>query len=91
LQNPVVYEYYASTDGPRLNHALKRITLPRGNAMTYEYYQNGRLFRHYNSKGETSTFTYNEFRRETVHVDERGNTSNFRVPSTSLKLKMCLH
>ncbi len=73
-QNPVVYEYHGSTDGPRLNHALKRITLPRGNAMTYEYYQNGRLFRHYNSKGETSTFTYNEFRRETIHVDERGNT-----------------
>ncbi|WP_458250536.1 RHS repeat-associated core domain-containing protein [Geobacter anodireducens] len=76
-QNPVVYEYYTTADGQNLNHAMKRIILPRGNTMTYEYYANGRAFRHYNAKGDTSTFTYNEFRRETVHVNERGKTRRF--------------
>lgn len=76
-QNPVTYEYYTSADGPNLDHAMKKYTLPRGNGMTFEYYSNGRVFRHYNTAGETNTFTYNEFRRETVQVNERGKTRSF--------------
>ncbi len=76
-QNPVGYEYYSDTDGININHALKKYTLPRGNSMTFEYYSNGRAFRHYNTLGETNTFTYNDFRRETVQVNERGFTRRF--------------
>ena len=76
-QNPVSYDYYGATDGVNLNHAMKKYTLPRGNGMTFEYYSNGRAFRHYNTLGETNTFTYNDFRRETVQVNERGYTRRF--------------
>ena len=76
-QNAVVYEYYGPSDGVNLNHALKRYNLPRGNGLTYEYYNNGKVFRHYNTLGETNTFTYNDFRRETVQVNERGKTRSF--------------
>ncbi len=30
-QAPVTYEYFTSTDGPRIAHAMKRYTLPKGN------------------------------------------------------------
>lgn len=76
-QNPVGYEYYTATDGVNIDHALKKYTFPRGNGMTFEYYANGRAFRHYNTNGETSTFTYNDFRRESVTVNERGHTRRF--------------
>ncbi len=76
-QNPVVYEYYGSADGVNINHAMKKYTLPRGNGMTFEYYNNGRVFRHTNTLGETNTFSFNDFRRETVQVNERGNTRRF--------------
>ncbi|WP_232516609.1 hypothetical protein [Thauera sinica] len=45
-QNPVTYQYYTSADGANLAHAMKRYQLPRGNGMGFEYYQNGRVFRH---------------------------------------------
>lgn len=73
-QAPVTYEYY---NDDQLSHAMKRFTLPKGNSMTFEYYMNGKVFRHYNSLGETMTFTYNDFRRESVTVNERGDTRRF--------------
>jgi RHS repeat-associated protein len=82
-QQPVTYEYYTdltmdSQGRPSpVNHTMKRYTLPRGNTMTFEYYMNGRVFRHYDALGNTNTFTYNDFRRETVQVNERGNTRRF--------------
>ncbi|KAF0218592.1 MAG: RHS repeat-associated core domain-containing [Geobacteraceae bacterium] len=76
-QNPVSYDYYTASDGININHAMKKYTLPRGNGMTFEYYSNGRAFKHYNTLNETTTFTYNDFRRETVTVNERGFTRRF--------------
>lgn len=76
-QNPVSYDYYTPADGVNIAHAMKKYTLPRGNGMTFEYYSNGRVFRHYNTLGETTTFTYNDFRRESVTVNERGLTRHF--------------
>jgi RHS repeat-associated protein len=73
-QPPVTYTYYNDS---QLNHAMKSYTLPKGNGMTFEYYMNGKVFKHYNTLGETTTFTYNEFRRETVTVNERGFTRKF--------------
>lgn len=73
-QPPVTYTYYP--DAP-FTHAMERYTLPRGNGMTFEYYANGKVFRHYTTLGETTTFTYNEFRRETTVVNERGHTRRF--------------
>ena len=74
-QDQVSYEYY--TSDPQLAHAMKRYTLPRGNGMTFEYYTNGKVFKHYTTAGETITFTYNDFRRESVTVNERGHTRRF--------------
>jgi RHS repeat-associated protein len=74
-QNPVSYDYY--TSDPKLIHAMKRYTLPRGNGMIFEYYTNGKVFKHYTTAGETMTFTYNDFRRESVTVNERGHTRRF--------------
>ncbi|HBG05564.1 MAG: hypothetical protein A2075_07590 [Geobacteraceae bacterium GWC2_58_44] len=76
-QSAVTYEYYGVSDGINLNHALKKYTLPRGNSMSFEYYANGRAFRHYNTLNETNTFTYNDFRRETVQVNERDFSRHF--------------
>jgi hypothetical protein len=47
---------------------MKSYLLPRGNGMTFEYYANGKTFKHYDTLGETSTFTYNDFRRETAYI-----------------------
>ncbi|MFH0809771.1 MAG: hypothetical protein V2A77_04810, partial [Pseudomonadota bacterium] len=76
-QEPVRYNYYPKWYGKRLEHAMKSCTMPRDNSMTYEYYRNGKVFRHTNTLGETNTFTYNEFRRETVRTNERGYTRHF--------------
>ncbi|AEG00906.1 RHS repeat-associated core domain-containing protein [Methylomonas methanica] len=66
------YSYYQATDGTNLEHALKSYTRPNGNAMRFEYYANGKTFRHTDSEGHSYTFRYNKFRRETTTVDERG-------------------
>jgi RHS repeat-associated protein len=72
---PVRYEYYTPADGANLDHAMKRYTLPRGNGMSFEYYANGRVFRHATFPlAETTTFSYNDFRRETLVIDPRGDT-----------------
>ncbi len=71
-QAPVTYEYFTSIDGPRIAHAMKRYTLPKGNGMAFEYYVNGRVLRHTNTRGEQYTYRYDDFRRETVITDARG-------------------
>jgi RHS repeat-associated protein len=75
-QPPVSYTYATAPA-----HAMETYTLPRGNGMKFEYYMNGRVFRHTQVRGSTTggtmTFTYNEFRRETVQVNERGQTRRF--------------
>lgn len=84
VQNPVTYSYYTATDGTNLNHLMKQYTLPRGNGMRFEYYANGRTFRHTVvltngglSPDQVNTFTYNDFRRETVQTNERGHERRF--------------
>ena len=76
-QAPVTYEYYTAADGIKLNHALKRYILPRGNSMMFEYYSNGKVFRHTDTSGESMTFTYNEFRGEATTTNARGFVSKY--------------
>ena len=76
-QAPVSYSYYSAAAGPNLAHAMQRYQLPRGNGMDFEYYVNGRVFRHTTSLNETNTFTYNTYRRETLQTNERGQTRRF--------------
>lgn len=88
-QNPVLYNYYTSADGPNLNHAMQQYTLPRGNGMRFEYYANGRVFRHSTvPHGDTMTFSYNDFRRESITVNERGHTRRFFFDSYGNPLKI---
>lgn len=87
-QPPVIYTYYSAADGVNLNHAMKRYQLARGNGMDFEYYANGRTFRHTNSQGEVNSFTYNDFRRETVQVNERGFERRFFFNANGLPLKI---
>ncbi len=70
-----LYKYYSAADGQNLAHAMASYTSPRGNGMTFEYYVDGRVFRHYNTQhpDEAMSFSYNDFRRETVVTDEKGN------------------
>jgi RHS repeat-associated protein len=71
------YTYYTAADGTNLDHALKTYTRPNGNGMSFEYYANGKIFRHTDSQGHTYTFRYNKFRRETTTVDERGVSQTY--------------
>jgi RHS repeat-associated protein len=75
-QSGVSYTYYTEADGKYLGHMMKRYTLPRGNGMSFEYYINGRVFRHYPSDrpDEATAFSYNDFRRETVVTDPDSHT-----------------
>jgi RHS repeat-associated protein len=81
LQNPVTYAYYSTPGTPSdpIDHAMQSYTLPRGNGMTFEYYTNGRVFRHYRTQepAAATTFAYNVFRREASHVNERGFRRRF--------------
>ena len=83
-QNPVTYQYYGSLDGTKLAHALKHYQLPRGNGMRFEYYANGRVFRHtpFDTAGtlkteSATTFAWTEFRREAKQIDALGNERRF--------------
>jgi RHS repeat-associated protein len=83
-QNPVSYSYYGTTDGASLNHLMKQYTLARGNGMYFEYYANGRVFRHTVvllngtlSPDQVNTFTYNDFRRESIQTNERAGQRHF--------------
>jgi RHS repeat-associated protein len=83
-QPAVTYQYYTAADGTKLAHAMKQYQLPRGNGMRFEYYANGRVFRHtpFASGGtlqtdSATTFTWAEFRREAKQVDGKGNLRRF--------------
>ncbi|MCL5060921.1 MAG: DUF6531 domain-containing protein [Candidatus Thermoplasmatota archaeon] len=83
-QNPVTYQYYSAADGTKLAHAMKQYTLPRGNGMRFEYYANGRVFRHtpFDTAGtlktdHATTFAWTEFRREARQIDALGNERRF--------------
>lgn len=83
-QPPVAYQYYTGLDGPKHAHALKQYQLPRGNGMRFEYYANGRVFRHtpYGTNGtlktdHATTFVWTEFRREAKQIDALGNERRF--------------
>lgn len=83
-QPAVAYQYYAAADGAKLAHAMKQYTLPRGNGMRFEYYQNGRVFRHtpFGTDGtlkenHATTFAWTEFRREARQIDALGNERRF--------------
>ncbi len=66
------YEYYSASDGHNLENKMKSFEYANGYKMTFEYYLNGKTYRHYNALGETATFSYNEFRRESTTVNELG-------------------
>ncbi|MDP2810077.1 MAG: DUF6531 domain-containing protein [Rhodocyclaceae bacterium] len=73
------YSYYTSADGAKLDHKLKRHTLPRGNGIEFEYYSGGQVFRHtpVDTAGSLIAtgaigFHYNLFKRESWSVNERG-------------------
>lgn len=76
-QSPVTYQYFTSSGGVYLDHALKSITDARGSTLNYEYYSTGKLFRRTDALGFTKTYTYNDFRRETDEVTERGYTRKY--------------
>ncbi|WP_305663484.1 DUF6531 domain-containing protein, partial [Methyloversatilis sp.] len=88
VQNPKgeasTYSYYTLADGPKLAHAIRRHTKPRGNGIEFEYYASGQVFRHTNFDTSASlipdsalTFHYNPYRRESWTVDSRGSESRF--------------
>ncbi len=76
-EQPTTYTYYTASDGTNLDRVMKSFTYPNGNSMTFEYYTNGKVFRHKDSQGQTYTFRYNKFRRETVTTDERGTSQTY--------------
>ncbi|MBU1223621.1 MAG: type IV secretion protein Rhs [Gammaproteobacteria bacterium] len=83
-QPAVTYQYYGSLDGTKLAHAMKQYQLPRGNGMRFEYYANGRVFRHtpFDTTGSlktdhATTFAWTEFRREAKQIDALGNERRF--------------
>lgn len=84
----VTYSYFTTTDGPNLDHAMKRYTLARGNYMDFTYYPNGRVQSHVNASGESMSFSYNDFRRETVQVNERGLERRFFFDKNGMPLKV---
>ncbi|WP_124945834.1 DUF6531 domain-containing protein, partial [Sulfurirhabdus autotrophica] len=92
---PVTYSYYTSVDGTSLNHLMKQYILPRRNGMKFEYYANGRTFRHtvVNTDGSLSadqinSFAYNDFRRESFQVNERGLERHFFFDPNGNPLKI---
>lgn len=83
-QYGVTYQYFGEIDGESRNHALKRYILPRGNGMYFEYYSNGRVFRHTPFQSDSglrndasTTFVWTEFRREVRQFDAQGNDKTF--------------
>ena len=78
------YSYYAAVDGPKLNHRLKRHTLPRGNGMEFAYYSGGHVQAHtpFDSAGAliaegAISFHYDSFNREAWSVNQRGHEHRF--------------
>ena len=77
LEYPTKYTYYTSADYKKLDHVLKSFVRPNGDSMEFEYYSNGRVFRHTDESGQQYTFRYNPLRRETTTVDERGVSQTY--------------
>ncbi|WP_020405326.1 DUF6531 domain-containing protein [Hahella ganghwensis] len=75
--NSTRYTYYSASDGTNLAHRMKTFAYANGSKMTFEYYVNGKAYRHYNALGEAMTFTYNDFRRESTTVDEKGHIQKY--------------
>jgi len=71
------YSYYSPNEGNNAFRRMKGYSSANGAGMTFEYYVNGKVYRHYNDKGETQTFNYNDYRRETIATDERGNKTQY--------------
>jgi YD repeat-containing protein len=65
------------TNGPNLDRAMRRFEYPSGESMVFEYYSNGKVFRHTDNLGQTFTFRYNDFRRETTSIDEAGRKETY--------------
>lgn len=84
---PHRYEYYSDTDGQNHNHLLKSFEYSNGYKMTFEYYVNGKTFRHYNNDNETITFTYNDYIRESTSVDELGHVRKYYFNEKGLPVK----
>ncbi len=82
------YDYYSDLDGHNLNHRLKSYGYANGSQMTFEYYVNGKAFRHYNAEGETATFSYNDFRREATTMDELGRLQRYIFNENGLPLEI---
>lgn len=71
------YSYYSTADGVKLDHKLKSFGYANGYKMTFEYYANGKTYRHYNAEGESMTFAYNDYRREAISTDELGRVQKY--------------
>jgi len=63
------YAYYSD---PPLAHNLKRITDPRGQVISFSYYQTDKIFQTVEPEGAVTTYRYSPFRRETEVINERG-------------------
>ncbi|WP_163836658.1 RHS repeat-associated core domain-containing protein [Spartinivicinus ruber] len=86
-----IYAYYGKEDGPYLHHAMKSFTYANGYQMTFEYYANGKVSRHYNAVGNTAHFAYNPFRRESVFTNERGHTEHYFFNKDGMRIKTIDH
>lgn len=71
------YQYYSDSDGHNLEHRMKTFGYANGYQMTFEYYVNGKAYRHFNALGETATFLYNDFRRESATINELGQVQRY--------------
>lgn len=82
------YSYYSEDDGHNLEHRLETFSYANGYTMTFEYYVNGKAYRHTNAEGETVTFSYNDFRREATTVDELGRVQHFIFNKNGLPIEI---
>ncbi|RDH41942.1 DUF6531 domain-containing protein [Zooshikella ganghwensis] len=82
-----LYSYYTEADGPNVNHNLKTFTYANGYQMTFEYYADGKVYRHYNALNEEASFKYNDFRREAIFTNERGYSEHYFFNENALLIK----
>jgi RHS repeat-associated protein len=82
------YLYYGDEDGPGLNHRLHKFSYANGYEMTFEYYVNGKVYRHTNAEEESLTFSYNDFRREATTLDEMGRLQRYIFDENGLPLEI---
>ena len=86
--NSTSYNYYSESDGENLAHRLATFSYANGYSMTFEYYVNGKVFRHTNGEGETVTFSYNDFRREATSTDELGRVQHYIFNENGLPVEI---